>query len=129
MKYSSFLELPAELRLQVYNCFPTDHRMPSYSGFFLSCLQVYCEAWAEILKNIQKHTKTVTLPLDEKHRLTLGHSLPQRPSQAGTLTISLPEGYYCGWKDHHPSGGQRFRRLIDGGLVPVGTITHTPQSH
>lgn len=124
-----FLDLPAELRLQIYETVitsPTDSvkdHLDWYKGFMMSCKTIYREVEYELVKNTNKHLVKMSETWDEeKYEDT--ESAPLRISNPSTIAevqsnirVYIPHSWIrqrCNVDDDHPCSWhahQRCRRI------------------
>jgi hypothetical protein len=66
---SSFLDLPAELRYQIYGyiAIPDTAPLSSYAGLYLSCRQIRLEMESECIKVFRAYLATLQNQLEETH--------------------------------------------------------------
>lgn len=84
------LDLPAELRLQVYSCLatPLSSSPSGYSGLYLSCKQIRNEMEANFVKRAPKAIKEAYSNIDL--RVRIGYTPSIKFHQLSQLTIAIP---------------------------------------
>ena len=89
----NFLELPLELRYEVYsNIRLTKDAISEYKGFFLSCKTVYHEATDEVIKNARNDLRLIQAKISRPNAPfdSLALSLPHRHAGLSILSVVLP---------------------------------------
>ncbi|KAF2867479.1 hypothetical protein BDV95DRAFT_454300, partial [Massariosphaeria phaeospora] len=100
----SFLSIPAELRLQIYDFVmdttptPRPVTMYEYRGLILSCRQINAEFEAEAVKRLQRSSDRVH-DIWDRPDFPLTVAKPTRLSDSMKVVIGLPKQYFLGPTD------------------------------
>ncbi|KAF2649136.1 hypothetical protein K491DRAFT_684104 [Lophiostoma macrostomum CBS 122681] len=111
-----FLSLPLELRFMVYeHISPVNAPVSAYQGLLLSCMTVYSEASAEIVRNARAFLKTLKKPEDES--LDSRAENPNVHFQGLTAPIPLLERFHS--ESSSPCHHHQATLLQSGTRIPL----------
>jgi hypothetical protein len=95
---SPLLDLPSELRLQIYQHFspPLDNNMFYGSGIFLACKQLNAEVTDETIKNMTCYLTAITQEWDEQFKSPLITKYPTTVAEVMSgIEVSIPASIFC----------------------------------